>query len=104
MELDSIKKVVDAEKKANEIKEKAMSEAQRIIQEAEKTKETSKLFYKRQLDIKLNELRQAQEQNAKICIEEIKARANQTVKKINERSKENMQKAVEEIFAKVVNI
>ena len=61
MELDSIKKIVEAEKKANEIKEQANLEAQEIIQEAEKTKEESKLFYKRQLDLKLQELRKEQE-------------------------------------------
>ena len=32
MELDSIKKIVEAEKKANEIKEQANLEAQEIIQ------------------------------------------------------------------------
>ncbi|MBO5348389.1 MAG: hypothetical protein J6A89_01015 [Clostridia bacterium] len=104
MELDSVKKIVAAEQKANQIKHEANLEAQRILQETEKSKESSRQFYKRQLDMNLENLKSEQERKTKSKIEEIKAKANETAKKINANSKENMQKAVEEIFTKVVNI
>ena len=57
MEFDSIKKIVEAEKKAEAIKLEAKQKATTILEQAENSKENNRLYFKRQLENKEKELK-----------------------------------------------
>lgn len=104
MEFESIKKIVEAEKKAENIKQAARQEAQIIMDQAENSREKNRLYFKRQLENKENELKKEQaEENAK-RIAKIQAEKTEMLQKLKDTLQENVTEAVDKIFAKVIKI
>ena len=104
MEFESIQKIVEAEQKADQIKEDAKQRAKTILVQAENAKENSRTYFKAQLHSKEKELQKMQlEQNAHE-ISRIKANTTEKLQRIREISQEKMSQAVEQIFSKVVKL
>lgn len=104
MEFESIKKIVEAEKKADNIKQAARQEAQIIMDQAENSREKNRLYFKGQLENKENELKKEQaEENAK-RIAKIQAEKTEMLQKLKDTLQENVTEAVDKIFAKVIKI
>lgn len=104
MEFESIKKIVEAEKKAENIKQDARQEAQIIMDQAENSKENNRLYFKGQLENKENELKKEKaEENAK-RIAKIQAEKTEMLQKLKDTLQENVTEAVDKIFAKVIKI
>lgn len=104
MEFESIKKIVEAEKKAENIKQAARQEAQIIMDQAENSREKNRLYFKVQLENKENELKKEQaEENAK-RIAKIQAEKTEMLQKLKDTLQENVTEAVDKIFAKVIKI
>lgn len=104
MEFESIKKIVEAEKKADNIKQAARQEAQIIMDQAENSREKNRLYFKVQLENKENELKKEQaEENAK-RIAKIQAEKTEMLQKLKDTLQENVTEAVDKIFAKVIKI
>lgn len=104
MEFESIKKIVETEKEAQTIKEEACKKAKDILEKVEETKENNRAYFKGQLENRINDLKKEQKETNKQIINNIKVASNEKVRKINSGLNENITKAVEKIFEKVVKI
>lgn len=104
MEFESIKKIVEAEKEAENIKQDAKQKAKIILERAEKSKETSYLYHKGQLETKEKKLKEEQaEENAK-RIAKIQAETTEKLQKLKDTLEKDVEEAVDKIFAKVIKI
>lgn len=104
MEFDSIKKIVEAEKKAEAIKLEAKQKATTILEQAENSKENNRLYFKRQLENKEKELKKEKaEENAK-RISKIQAETTEKLQKLKDTLLGDTEAAVDKIFAKVIKI
>lgn len=104
MEFDSIKKIVEAEKKAENIKQDAKQKANVILEQAEESKEKNRLYFKRQLENKEKELKKEQaEENAKI-ISKMQAETTEKLQKLKDTLQGDISEAVDKIFVKVIKI
>lgn len=104
MEFESIKKIVETEKEAQIIKEEACKKAKRILEKVEETKENNRIYFKGQLENRINDLKKEQKEANKQLINNIKVASEEKVRKINGVLNENMDKAVEKIFEEVIKI
>lgn len=104
MEFESIKKIVEAEKEAENIKQDAKQKANIILERAKNSKENIYLYYKGQLETKEKELKKEQtEENAK-KVTKIQAETTQKLQKLKHTLEQDVSKAVDKIFAKVIKI
>ena len=102
MELESIKKIVEAEQEAEKIKNDAMQKAKTILEKAKNTRESSKSYFKGQLEEKRKELeKEYAEKNVK-TIHKIKNDTTERLQKIRENSEGKISQAVEQVFFKVI--
>lgn len=104
MEFESIKKIVEAEQEAEQIKKQAMQDAEKLLQQAENSKEKSTSYFKAQLYSKQKELEKEQTEEITGKISKIKADATEKVQRIKETSQEKISEAVERIFSKVIKL
>lgn len=104
MEFESIKKIVETEKEAQVIKEEACKKAKSILEKVEETKENNRVYFKGQLENRINDLKKEQKEANKQLINNIKVASEEKVRKINGGLNENMDKAVEKIFEEVIKI
>lgn len=104
MEFESIKKIVEAEQEAEQIKKQAMQEAEKLLQQAENSKEKSSTYFKSQLYSKQKELKKEQAEEITGKISKIKADATEKVQRIKETSQGKISEAVERIFSKVIKL
>lgn len=104
MEFESIKKIVETEKEAQVIKEEACKKAKLILEKVEETKENNRVYFKGQLENRINDLKKEQQEANKQLINNIKVASEEKVRKINGGLNENMDKAVEKIFEEVIKI
>lgn len=104
MEFESIKKIVEAEKEAESKKTEAKQKAKEIIEKAESSKETNRVYFKGQLERKEKDLQKEKlEENAK-KISKIQAETNEKLRKLKAMLNENVPEAVERIYNKVIKI
>lgn len=104
MELESIRKIVEAEKEAENKKEEAKQKAKVIIEKAENSKEINRVYFKGQLERREKELRKEKaEENIK-KISKIQAETNEKLQKLKAVLNENVPEAVEKIYNKVIKI
>lgn len=104
MEFESIKKIVEAEQKAEIIKEEAEQKAKAILAQVEKSKENNIAYFKSQLFSKQKELEKTQEEQNAQAKTKIKADAIEKLQKIREISPEKLSQAVDQIFSKVIKL
>lgn len=104
MEFESIKKIVETEKEAQVIKEEACKKAKSILEKVEETKENNRVYFKGQLENRINDLKKEQQEANKQLISNIRVTSEEKVRKINGGLNENMDKAVEKIFEEVIKI
>lgn len=104
MDFESIKKIVEAEQEAEQIKKQAMQEAEKLLQQAENSKEKSSTYFKSQLYSKQKELKKEQAEEITGKISKIKADATEKVQRIKETSQGKISEAVERIFSKVIKL
>lgn len=104
MEFESIKKIVETEKEAQTIKEEACKKAKTILERVEETKENNKVYFKEQLENKINDLKKEQKEANSQIINNIRVTSNEKVRKINNGLDENIKKAIDQIFEKVIKI
>lgn len=104
MEFESIKKIVEAEQEAEQIKENARQKAEAILAQTERTKENVKVYFSSQFYAKQKEFEQEQKEKNTETISKIKADSTEKLQKIKEDSKEKISEAVEKIFSKVVKL
>lgn len=104
MEFESIKKIVETEKEAQIIKEEAYKKAKSILEKVEETKENNRVYFKGQLENRINDLKKEQQEANKQLISNIRVTSEEKVRKINGGLNENMDKAVEKIFEEVIKI
>ena len=103
MELDSIKKIVQTEKQAEEIKANAQKSAVETIQNAIESKTQKELFAKRRIEDKKQLLEQkAKEENLEV-IRKINEDTKQECEQIERKASEKMQIAVDAIFKEVIS-
>lgn len=103
MELDSIKKIVQTEKQAEEIKANAQKSAEETIQNAIESKTQKELFAKRRIEDKKQLLEQkAKEENLEV-IRKINEDTKQECEQIERKASEKMQIAVDAIFKEVIS-
>ena len=103
MELDSIKKIVQTEKQAEEIKANAQKSAEETIQNAIESKTQKELFAKRRIEDKKQLLEQkAKEENLEV-IRKINEDTKQECEQIEKKASEKMQIAVDAIFKEVIS-
>lgn len=103
MELDSIKKIVQTEKQAEEIKANAQKSAVETIQNAIESKTQKELFAKRRIEDKKQLLEQkAKEENLEV-IRKINEDTKQECEQIEKKASEKMQIAVDAIFKEVIS-
>ena len=62
MEFESIKKIVETEKQAQIIKEEACKKAKSILEKVEETKENNRVYFKGQLENRINDLKKEQKE------------------------------------------
>lgn len=104
MEFESIKKIVEAEKEAENKKQEAKKQAKMILEKVETTRNTNLDYFKKELERKEKELQiEKSEENSKVKIK-IQNQTNETIKELHEKAQENMPNAVNQIFNKVINI
>lgn len=104
MEFESIKKIVETEKEAENKKAEAKQKAKAIIEKAKSSKETNRVYFKAQLERKEKDLRKEKsEENAK-RITKIQAETNEKLQKLKAILNENVPEAVEKIYNKVIKI
>lgn len=100
----SIKKIVETEKEAENKKLEAKQKAKMILQKAEETKETNRLYFKNQLERQAKDLqKEMEEENVKKRVK-IQAQTNERLQKLQTTLQENVLEAVEKIFNKVIKI
>lgn len=104
MEFESIKKIVETEKEAQQIKEEASKKARSILERVEQTKENRRVYFKGQLENRVASLKKEQNEANKQQIVNIKVASEEKVRKINSGLNENMDKAVEKIFEEIIKI
>ena len=103
MELDSIKKIVQTEKQAEEIKANARKNAEETIQNAIESKTQKELFAKRRIEDKKQLLEQkAKEENLE-AIRKISENTKQECEQIERKASEKLQIAVDAIFKEVIS-
>lgn len=104
MEFESIKKIVETEKEAQIIKEEAYKKAKNILEKVEETKENNRVYFKGQLENRINDLKKEQKEANKQLINKIKVASEEKIRKVNGDSNENIDKAVEKIFEEIIKI
>ena len=103
MELDSINRIFQTEKQAEEIKEQARKQAEKLIQNAIESKPQKEVFAKKRIDVRKQVLEQkAKDDNAEE-IRRIAEITEQKCKQIEEKAIEKMQDAVDAVFKEVIN-
>ena len=103
MELDSIKKIVQTEKQAEEIKANAQKSAEETIQNAIESKTQKELFAKRRIEDKKQLLEQkAKEENLE-AIRKISENTKLECEQIERKASEKLQIAVDAIFKEVIS-
>ncbi len=104
MEFDSIKKIVEAETKAEDMKQKAKQEAKAILEKAENSKESMELYFKKQLELKKKNLEKEKSEETTMEIKKLREQTDVNLKKLRKSSEENIPKAVDTIFQKIIRI
>ncbi len=104
MELESIKKIVEAEKEAENKKIEARQKAKAIIEQAENLKETNRVYFKGQIERKEKEFKKEKSEENKKIITKIQAQTNEKLQKLQSILNENVPEAVEKIYNKVIKI
>lgn len=104
MEFESVKKIVEAEKEAQTIKEEARKKAKDILEKVEVTKENNRVYFKRLLENRVNDLKKEQKEANKQLINNIKVASDEKVRKINSSLNENIAKAADRIFEEIIKI
>ncbi|MCI8749637.1 MAG: hypothetical protein HFH67_17570 [Lachnospiraceae bacterium] len=104
MELESIRKIVEAEKEAENKKEEAKQKAKVIIEKAENSKEINRVYFKGQLERREKELRKEKAEENTKKISKIQAETNEKLQKLKAVLNENVPEAVEKIYNKVIKI
>lgn len=104
MEFESIKKIVETEKEAQIIKEEACKKAKDILEKVEETKENNRVYFKGQLENRINDLKKEQKEANEKVIANIKITSDEKVRKINSGLNENIGKAVDKVFEEIVKI
>lgn len=104
MEFESIQKIVEAEKEAENIKQDAKQKAKMILERAENSKESIYLYYKAQLESKEKELKKEQAEENERKISKIQAETTEKLQNLKGTLERNVEQAVDKIFAKIINI
>ncbi len=104
MEIESIKKIVETEKRADKIKLEAKEKATTLLENAKNSQEKNKNYFKGRLQQREKELQGEEEKENKKQIAKIQAETTEVLRKLNETVQVNMQKAVDEIFNKIIQI
>ena len=104
MEMESIKKIVEAEKTAENIKQDAKQKANIILEQAEKSKEKNRLYFKGLLENKEKELKKEKEEENEKKISKIQAETTRKLQELNDTLQGKVSEAVDKIFAKVIKI
>ncbi len=103
MELQSIKKIVEAERKAEEIKKEADSNAKRIIEDAKNSGDKFNKQFNAKVESDLKELEESEKAKNAQKISKIQDDTSEKLKQLKLQFDENCEKAVNEIFKIVVN-
>lgn len=104
VEFESIKKIVEAEKEAENKKESARQEAKAILEKAENSKEANRVYFKGQLERKAEDLQKEKaEENAKKKTK-IQAETDEMLRKLQATLHGNLSEAVDKIFDEVIKI
>lgn len=104
MEFESIRKIMEAEKEAESRKESAKQKAKEILEQAEKSKETHRVYFKGQLNRKAEDLQKEKaEENAKKKVK-IQAETDEKIRKLQATLHGNLSEAVDKIFSEVIKI
>lgn len=104
MEFDSIKKIVETEKEAQAIEEEAYKKAKDILENVEETKEKNRVYFKGQLENRIDDLKREQKESNKQLIDNIKIVSDENVRKISSGLNENIEEAIDKVFEKVIGI
>lgn len=104
MEFESIKKIVETEKKAQMMKEEASKKAKDILAKVEETKENRRIYFKGQLENRVSSLKKEQIEANKQTIVAIKVASEEKLRKLNSGLNEKIEKAVDQIFEKMIQI
>ncbi len=104
MEFESIKKIVEAENKANEIKENAKEEAKTILAKTENSKKSMELYINGQLENKKKNLENTKLEEKEKKITKLREETEVKLNNIRKNSEENIPRAVDAVFRKVINI
>ena len=104
MEMESIKKIVEAEKTAENIKQDAIQKAKIILEQAEKSKEKNRLYFKGLLENKEKELKKEKTEENKKKISKIQAETTEKLQELQDTLQGKVSEAVDKIFAKVIKI
>ena len=103
MELDSIKKIVQAEKQAEEIKEQAKQKAEETMRNAIESKSQKELFAKRRIEDKKRFLEQKSKDDNAEEIRRISQATKQECELLERKASEKMQMAVDAVFKEVIS-
>lgn len=104
MEFESIKKIVETEKKAQMMKEEANQKAKDILAKVEETKENRRVYFKGQLENRVSSLKKEKIEENKQTIINIKVASEEKLRKLNSGLNEKIGKAVDQIFEKMIQI
>lgn len=104
MELESIKKIVEAEKEAENKKQAAKQRAKIILDQAEASKKTNLDYFKNNLNKKEEELQKQKEEEISKMKLKSQAETNEKIQDLNTTAEERLDQAVKQIFEKVVKI
>ena len=102
--MESIKKIVEAEKTAENIKQDAIQKAKIILEQAEKSKEKNRLYFKGLLENKEKELKKEKTEENKKKISKIQAETTEKLQELQDTLQGKVSEAVDKIFAKVIKI
>jgi len=104
VEFESIKKIVEAEKEAENKKESARQEAKAILEKAENSKEANRVYFKGQLERKAEDLQKEKAEANAQKKAKIQAQTNEMLRKLQATLEGNLSEAVDKIFDEVIKI
>lgn len=104
MEFESIKRIMETEKEAERKKEVAKQKAKEILEHAQNSKESNRVYFKGQLERKTEDLRKEKEEENKKEKVKIQAQTNENLRKLQATLHGNLSEAVDKIFSEVIKI